>query len=105
MDLLRLVANDELVTHGGTAIRGVRHDLYGSVHAADESDLHGAPTVRATDSSHRGLDSLLQPRLELLAGVISRCRVPLRGTRNNSHRHDLPPSILDYTRGRLRHAV
>lgn len=71
-DLLRLVANDEPVTYGGTAVRSVRHDLHGSVHAGNESDLHGAPTVRASDSSHRGLDPLLQPRLELLVGVISR---------------------------------
>lgn len=71
-DLLRLMANDEPVTYGGTAVRSVRHDLYGSVHAADEPDLHGALTVRASHSSHRGLDPLLQPGLELLAGVISR---------------------------------
>lgn len=70
-DLFRLVANDEFVTYGGTAIRSVRHDLYGSVHAANKPDLHITFTMRASDSSHRGLDSLLQPRLELLVGAIS----------------------------------
>lgn len=66
------MANDESVVDGGTAVRSVRHDLYRSVHAADESNLHGTLTVRTSDSSHRRLDSLLQPRLELLVGVISR---------------------------------
>jgi len=65
------MVNDELVTHGGTKVRGIRHDLYGFVHAANKSDLHGTPTMRASDSSYRGLDPLLQPRLELLVGVIS----------------------------------
>lgn len=71
-DLLSFVANDEFVTHGGAAIRGIRHDLYGSMHAANEPDLHITFTMRASDSSHRGLDPLLQPRLELLVGAISR---------------------------------
>lgn len=71
-DLLRLMANDEPVTYGGTAVRSIRHDLYGFVHVANEPDLHGTLTVRASNSSHRGLDPLLQPRLELLVGVISR---------------------------------
>lgn len=71
-DFLCLVANDELVTHGGATIWGVQHDLYGFVHVADEPDLHGTFTLRAFDSSHRGLNSFLQSRLELLVGVISR---------------------------------
>lgn len=80
-DLFRLVANDELVTYGGTTLRGIWHDHYGFVHAANEPDLHGTFTKRASNSSHRGLDPLLQPGLELLVGVISRF-VSLRS--NNS---------------------
>lgn len=67
------MADDELVTDGSTAIRRVQHDLHRHVHAVDQFDLHGSFTMRASDSSHRRLDSFLQSRLELLVGAVGRC--------------------------------
>lgn len=71
-DLLRFVADDESVAHGGAAIRSLRHDLHGFMYAANELDLLGSSTMRASDSSYRRFDSLLQFRLELLAGAVGR---------------------------------
>lgn len=70
-DLLRFVADDELVAHGSPAIRSIRHDFHRPVYAANKLNLHGSSTMRAFDSSYRRLDPLLQSWLELLAGGIS----------------------------------
>lgn len=71
-DLVRLVAADEPFADGCAAIRGVQHDLHGSLHAAYERDLQSPFAVRTSDCAHRGLDSLLQLRLELLARAFRR---------------------------------
>lgn len=71
-DLLRFVADDELIAHGSAPIRSIQHDPHGTMYAVNELDLHISSTMRASNSSYRWLDSLLQFRLELLVGAIGR---------------------------------
>lgn len=104
-DLLRIVDDDESVADGGAALRGVRHDLHRTLHAADESDLHRSSTVRAAGGPHRGLDPLLRSRLELLVGAVGRYVRRVRVVANvfffffcfNSINRRAPPVTLSVT--------
>lgn len=66
------MADDELIAHGSAPIRSIQYDTHGIVYAVNKLDLHVSSTMRASNSSYRRLDSLLQSRLELLVGAIGR---------------------------------
>lgn len=66
------MVDDELIAHGSAPIRSIQYDTHGTVYAVNKLDLHVSSTMRASNSSYRRLDPLLQSWLELLVGAISR---------------------------------